>query len=407
MLTHKACPIREDSLRTGYLHCIGGASGDMLLGALVDSGLTLERLKGELAKLPISGYSIEAQRARRGVVEGTHVTVEHDSQMGTGLSIKHFVAMLEESLLSLSVKEKARRVLERLEAAEARVHGEGHALHELGDLDTVIDVVGVVAGLEALGIEKLYSSPLPCGWGVISTRGGALPVPGPATVELIAMANARVIPPQGPYLKAGELVTPTGAALITTLASFDAPAMTIEQVGYGVGTRDVTDLPNVLAMWIGESENVTPVTQLSLLETNIDDSTPEILGHLQEELMRQGALDAWFTPIHMKKNRPGVTLSVLCRPPLESFFVKLILKESTTLGIRVHHLDRHEAEREVIPVDTSLGRVSVKIKRVEGKVLGVSPEYEDCREVARREGLSLLEVYRRVEMEARTTLGID
>ncbi|MBI2856167.1 MAG: nickel pincer cofactor biosynthesis protein LarC [Chloroflexi bacterium] len=378
----------------------------MLLGALVDCGLPMERLREELAKLPVSGYSLEAQLARRGVVRGTQVAVRQDAGSASGYTIADFLSMLEESTLSHTVSQRARDVLERLEAAETRVHGEGHGLEELGDLDTVIDVVGVVAGLEALGIEKLYSSPLPCGWGVVATRKGALPVPAPATAALIAMAKARVVPPQGAYLKAGELVTPTGAALITTLASFETPSMTVERMGYGVGSRDIAEIPNVLALWIGESDEAVPITQVSLLETNIDDSTPEVLGYLQEELLRQGALDAWFTPIQMKKNRPGVTLSVLCRPPLESSLVKLILKESTTLGIRVHHLDRHEAEREVIAVDTSLGMVGVKVKRVEGNVLGVSPEYEDCREIARRAGLPLLEVYRKVEMEARATLGI-
>jgi uncharacterized protein (TIGR00299 family) protein len=294
-----------------------------------------------------------------------------------------------------------------LEAAEARVHGESHDLQELGEIDTVIDVVGVVAGLEALGIERLYSSPLPSGWGVISSRKGALPVPVPATVELAVMANARVIPPAGPYLKAGELVTPTGAALITTLASFDAPPLTLERVGYGVGSRDMAELPNVLALWIGETQDSEALAQVSLLETNIDDMNPEILGHVQEKLLQQGALDVWFTPIQMKKNRPAVTLSVICRPIQESALIKVILEESSTLGVRVHPLKRYEAEREVVSVDTSLGQVRVKVKKAEGKIVGLSPEFEDCKEIAQREGIPLQEVYRRVERDARTSLGID
>ena len=394
-------------MSTGYLHCIGGASGDMLLGALVDAGLSLQQLKEELAKLPLTGYSIEARTAQRGVVRGTQVTVELHPEGRSTHSIQDFVGMVQASPLHRSIKEKACEVVERLEAAEARVHGESHELQELGEIDTVIDVVGVVAGLEALGIERLYSSPLPCGWGVISSRKGALPVPVPATVELMVMSNARVIPPEGPYLKAGELVTPTGAALVTTLASFDAPPMTVERVGYGVGSRDMAEIPNVLALWIGETQEGEALPQVSLLETNIDDMNPELLGYVQEKLLGHGALDVWFTPIQMKKNRPAVTLSVLCRPPLESALTKVILEESSTLGVRVHSLKRYEAEREVVSVDTSLGKARVKVKKVESKIVGLSPEFEDCKEIAQREGLPLQEVYRRVERDARTSLGLD
>ena len=298
-------------------------------------------------------------------------------------------------------------MLERLEEAEARVHGEDHQLQELGDLDTIIDVAGVIAGLELLGIEKLYSSPLPAGWGVISTRKGALPVPAPATAQLMEMSGARVTPPRGPYLSAGELVTPTGAALITTLASFDAPPMSVERMGYGVGTRDNPDIPNVLALWIGETENTIASTQVSLLETNIDDMSPEIMGHVQEELMRQGALDAWFSPIQMKKNRPAVTLSVLCRPAMESALARTILRETSTLGVRVQAMSRYEAEREIVSVNTSFGLVRVKLKKDGGAILSVSPEYDDCREIAHRQGMPLQEVFRRVERDARAALGLE
>ena len=394
-------------MRTGYLHCIGGASGDMLLGALVDAGLPLQSLIEELARLPLDGYSIEAHGAQRGVINGTQVTVALDHQSKRAHSIQDFLDMVQASSLDPTVKHKASQVLHRLEAAEARVHGESHDLQELGEIDTVIDVVGVVAGLEALGIERLYSSPLPSGWGVISSRKGALPVPVPATMQLITMANARVIPPAGPYLKAGELVTPTGAALITTLASFDAPPLTVELVGYGVGSRDMAELPNVLALWIGETQDSEALAQVSLLETNVDDLIPEILGHVQEKLFEHGALDVWFTPIQMKKNRPAVTLSVICRPLLEAALIRVILEESSTLGARVHPLKRYEAEREVVSIDTSLGRARVKVKKSEGKMVGLSPEFEDCKEIAQREGLPLQDVYRRVERDARISLGLD
>ena len=379
----------------------------MLLGALIDAGLPLDDLKGELSKLPLDGYAVNATIAQRGVIRGTHVSVETGGGRKASHSIHDFLEMVDAAALSPRVKENSKAVLERLEEAEARVHGENHQLQELGDIDTIIDVVGVAAGLELLGIEKLYSSPLPAGWGVVSTRKGALPVPAPATVQLMEMSKAKVAPPEGPYLKAGELVTPTGAALITTLASFDAPALSLERVGYGLGTRDNPDIPNVLALWIGETAASSALAQVSLVETNIDDMSPEILGHVQEELMRQGALDAWFSPIQMKKNRPAVTLSVLCRPNMESALVKTILEETSTLGVRVQTLNRYEAEREIVSVDTALGAARVKVKKEAGVVVGVSPEYDDCKEIAQREGMPLKEVFRRVERDARAALGIE
>ena len=379
----------------------------MLLGALVDAGLSLQDLRGELSKLSLTGYSIKARKAQRGVISGTHITVDLHPKSKDTHTIQDFLVRVQTSSLSGSIKEKACEVLGRLEAAEARVHGESHELQELGEIDTIIDVVGVVAGFEALGIERLYSSPLPSGWGVISSRKGPLPVPVPATMELMIMANARVIPPEGPYLRSGELVTPTGAALITTLASFDAPPLTLERVGYGVGSRDMADIPNILALWIGETQDVEELPQVILLETNIDDMSAEILGYLQEKLLQNGALDVWFSPIQMKKNRPAVALSVICRPPLESALTKMILEESSTLGVRAHSLRRYEAERDVVMVETSLGQVRVKVKKIDGRVVSLSPEFEDCKEVAEREKLSLQEVYRRVERDARSNLGID
>ena len=191
--------VRGAVLKAGYLHCIGGASGDMLLGALLDAGLPLDDLRAELAKLPVGGFSLEAAEAHRGVIRGTLVTVSHERHGGGPYTIRDFAGMVDGSALSAPVKERARLVLERIEEAETRVHGEGHALHELGDLDTIVDVVGVVAGLALLGIERLYSSPLPCGWGVISSRKGPLPSPAPATMQLIHMSGAKVVPPRGPY----------------------------------------------------------------------------------------------------------------------------------------------------------------------------------------------------------------
>ena len=378
----------------------------MLLGALIDSGLTLGELLDTLHKLPLEGYSITSRQEQRGHINGTHVTVDIDSEKGSGYSIQDFVAIIEASSLQVSIKSKTKEILQRIELAESRVHGQGHPLKELGDIDTIIDVVGVVSGLEALGIEQLYCSPLPCGWGVISSREGPLTVPAPATMELLLMSKAMLAPPKGPYSQAGELVTPTGAAIITTLASFDPPPMIVETIGHGIGTKDIPAIPNVLSLWIGSTKTASSTTNLSLLETNVDDSTPEVLGYLHESLLAHGALDVWFTPIQMKKNRPAVALSALCYPNMENVLTKIILAESSTLGVRVNSLRRFESEREVITLETEFGTARVKLKKTDTKITGVSPEFEDCRDISIRTGIPLQEVFRIIEGKARTSLGI-
>ena len=379
----------------------------MLLGALIDSGLPIENLCKELDKLDIPEYSITAKPSSRGLIKGTQALVSHDPIKGSGYSIKQFADKISKSTLSDNSKDKSLAVLNSIMVAESKVHGgDDIHLHELGDLDTLIDVVGVVIGLEILEINKLHTSPLPLSWGTITTREGILPLPAPATSQILALSHAKIISPSGPYLTAGELVTPTGAALITTLASFDPVELNIEKISYGIGTRDNPDIPNALGLWIGEAINTDQTKQVSLLETNIDDSTPEILAYLQERLMIKGALDAWFTQIHMKKGRPGVTLSVLCRPNLESDLVNIILSESTTLGVRVNQVYRHEMEREIVQITTSIGKVSVKLKKMRDNTTGISPEYEDCKELADRLGIPLQEIFRIVSTEAHQILDL-
>ncbi len=270
----------------------------------------------------------------------------------------------------------------------------------MGNLDTLVDVVGSIVGLELLGIERLYSSPMPSGSGTIKTSHGILPIPAPATAALFAMARVPVVPPPGNAPDAGEMVTPTGAAIITTLASFKQPAMRYERVGYGIGSRDTPLYPNVISITIGEETGGVYNNEVSLLETNIDDMTPAMLSYVQERLFEMGALDVWFTPIQMKKNRPATVLSVLVPVSLESQAVTLVMKESSTLGIRVRQISRYEADREEAEVDTEFGKVQVKIKKLEGRSVAVSPEFEACRKIAIKRKLPLQEVYRRVQQTA-------
>ena len=389
-------------MRIGYLDCFSGVSGDMMLGALLDAGLPLDSLTAELARLPLAGYRISAQRASRGIITGTQVKVAIEKS-DEKRSLKDILSLIERSGLTQRAKERSALIFHRLAEAEAKVHchpvEEVH-FHEVGAVDAIVDVVGAVIGIEILGIEALFSSPLPSGSGTVETEQGIIPVPAPATLELIAASGAPIRPTPRPEL--GELVTPTGAAIVTTLASFDDPTFSLERIGYGVGSRELAAVPNVLPLWVGES---TPEErQLLLLETNIDDMSPELCGYVMERLFERDALDVWFTPIQMKKNRPAIMLSVLAPSEAEGKVVDAMLRETTTLGVRVQRIARHESEREMMPFDSSLGKVMVKVKRFGGARVGLSPEFEDCRRLAQEHGLPLQEVYRIVTAEASAQL---
>ena len=390
-------------MRIGYFNCFSGLSGDMILGALLDAGLSLDSLTAELARLPLSGYRISAQPASRGVITGTQVIVAVDERAREHRGIKDILSLVENSELSQRAKKRSALIFNRLATAEAKVHRlpiEEVHFHELGAIDAIVDVVGAVIGLELLGIEALFCSPLPAGSGTVQTEQGVIPVPAPATLELMAALGAPIRATPSPEL--GELVTPTGAAIVTTLASFESPTLSLERIGYGVGSRELAAMPNVLPLWIGES--TAEERQLLLMETNIDDMSPELHGYVMERLFEHGALDVWFTPIQMKKNRPAVMLSVLASPEAEGKIVDTLLRETSTLGLRRQTVGRHESEREIIAFDSSLGRVMVKVKRFRGARISLSPEFEDCRRLAKEHGLPLQEVYRIITAEASAQL---
>ena len=390
-------------MRIGYFNCFSGVSGDMILGALLDAGLPLDSLTAELDRLPLSGYRISAQPASRGVITGTQAIVAVDEMAREHRGIKDILSSVENSQLSRRAKERSALIFNRLATAEAKVHRvpiEEVHFHELGAIDAIVDVVGAVIGLELLGIEALFCSPLPAGSGTVQTEHGVIPVPAPATLELIATSRAPI--QATPYPGLGELVTPTGAAIITTLASFESPTLSLERIGYGVGSQELAAMPNVLPFWIGES--TAEERQLLLLETNIDDMSPELHGYVMEQLFEHGALDVWFTPIQMKKNRPAVMLSVLAPPDAEGKIVDTLLRETSTLGLRRQMVGRHESEREIVAFDSSLGRVMVKVKRFRGARIGFSPEFEDCRRLAKEHGLPMQDVYRIITAEASAQL---
>jgi uncharacterized protein (TIGR00299 family) protein len=329
-----------------------------------------------------------------------------DTEAQPARSLEDILRLIKASKLPKKVKNTASAIFQRLGEAESKIHGvplKKVYFHEIGAVDSIIDIVGVVFGLDALKIERFYSSPLPLGSGTVSTAHGILPVPAPATLRLIEMSNAPIV--DSPKQPQSELVTPTGAAIITTLANFDRPGMIIDKVGYGAGTRDFEAWPNVMRIWIGEEIEPVGSEVLILLETNIDDMSPEIYSYLMEKLFAKQALDVWFTPIQMKKNRPAVMLSVLAPRYAESNLTQTIMRETSTLGIRVSPVFRHIAEREIIEFDSRVGHTKVKVKRFTGNILSIHPEYEECRRIALERDIPLQEVYRIIESEARRYLA--
>ena len=375
----------------------------MILGAIVDAGVDVGRLREALQALNVGGFRLDARPGRRGGVSGTLISVDLEESARRPRRWQQFAEILAGSSLSPQIMQRATAILGRLAEAEAKVHRtspDDTQLHELGELDTLVDVVGSVVGLELLGVDQVYASPFPAGSGLIKSGHGILPVPSPATAALFAMSKAPVGPAPGNAADTGELVTPTGAAILTTLATFQQPRMNVERVGYGLGSRDSPSYPNALALWLGQEMTVPYVGELSLIETNIDDMSGELLGYVHERLLDIGARDVWFTPIQMKKNRPAVMMSAIVVSDLEAQAVELVLKETSTLGVRVRPLTRYEAERESVEIETSFGLLEVKLKRLDGKVVGVSPEFEACRRVALERGLPLQDVYRKVQRDA-------
>ena len=392
-------------VKVAYIQSIGGASGDMLLGALVDLGLPLDTLKEELAKLNLSGYEVTTNGETRREMRGIKVTVEVPDPVRR--TPKELLEVVSNSSLPNGVKDQAGQVLEALWRAESRVHGQPQEvleLEELGTVDTLVDVVGFCIGLAHLNVEKVYASPLVLGASEPPRWSGGYSNPAPATLELAALAGAPVVGQRSIYQGVGELTTPTGAAIITALAEFQQPEMSIEGIGVGLGAKDPEAFANVTRVWLGELTDQPVASQqgeIVLLETNLDDATGQVLGHAQDRLFALGALDVWCAPIQMKKNRPGVILSALVPQDLESAAVEVILRETPTLGVRSRPIQRYVAERQSVAMETSMGLVSVKVKFLEGVAVGVAPEFEDCRRIALEIGMPFQEVYQRALTEAR------
>lgn len=387
-------------MRIAYFDCFSGISGDMVLGALLDLGVPSEVLFEDLRKIPLTGYAVRAVKEHRGLISGTRVLIEVNEQPHRLLG--DIEELIQRSNLDEGIQEKIRGVFRKLALAESRVHqvpvSEIH-FHEVGAVDSILDIAGAVIGLEYLQVAQIWSSPVPLGRGFVKTHHGLLPLPAPATVQLL-----EGIPVYGSK-EARELVTPTGAALLATLVeSFGSiPEMTLQSSGYGVGKDPAADPPNLLRILVGETAKPWQERRLILLETNIDDMNPECYGYVMDKLFALGALDVSMTAIQMKKNRPGIMLQVLLEPALKSQVIALIFAETTTLGLRMQEVSRVELGRKLEIIDTLYGSCEVKRVFLPDGGCRLIPEYEACRRLAEKSKRPLREVYEEVLLLAKQT----
>ena len=382
-----------------YFDCFAGASGDMILGALVAAGVDASLLQLQLKALNVPGFELEFATVVKSGISATHARV-HTTEQQTHRHLSDILGIIYDSGLSDNVKVRAARIFSRLAEAEARVHNEPVErihFHEVGALDAIVDVVGASICFELLGIEGFSCSPLHVGSGFVDMDHGRFPVPPPAVVELLKGA-----PTYATEVK-GELVTPTGAAIITTVCSEfgPLPIMTLRQNGYGAGTRNYDKFPNVLRVLIGDRAEAADDDRLTIIETNVDDLSPQVLGHVMESSFELGALDCYFTPILMKKNRPATLISILCDSAHSGLLAEMLFRETTTLGVRTHSVSRHALAREVVSVETRYGPINVKVAWLNGRVVNDMPEYEQCRAAALRSNVAL----RVVEDAARTAFA--
>jgi len=391
-------------MRIAYFDCFSGVSGDMILGALIDAGADLHELESELGKLKISGFTLKAEKTTRRGLSGTRFFVDADHSPAER-HLTDIERITDNSGLADEIKARAKSIFRDLARVEAKIHdtnpGDVH-FHEIGALDSIVDVVGSLIVMKMLGIETIYASRIPVGTGFVECDHGVLPLPAPATLELL-----KGIPVYASSIEK-ELVTPTGIAILKHVVQRfgTIPDMKIERIGYGAGSRDLK-IPNLLRVWIGETETKQEYEEdeVILIETNIDNMNPEILGYAMERLMEKGALDAFMTPIFMKKNRPGTLLSVLITPGKLDETISMIFAETHSLGIRFQRLERRKLPRDLITVETSFGPVRVKVSHIDTEKRIISPEYEDCREIAARSGIPLRKVYEEARAAAERISG--
>jgi pyridinium-3,5-bisthiocarboxylic acid mononucleotide nickel chelatase len=397
--------------RTLYFDCFAGASGDMVLGALLDAGLPIDDLRSALGSLAIEGrWHVHADRVLRAGVSATKFTLhshdhdgnhehhghrehhEHHEHPHEHRSLKEIERTIERSALSSGGRQKAIELFRRLGEAEAAIHQvpvERIHLHEVGALDSIVDIVGAVFAMEWFGTDDVAVSPLNVGGGTVKCAHGTFPVPAPATARLLTGV------PTYSTGAVGELVTPTGALLMTGYAKAygPMPPMRVDRIGYGAGDRDPAGFPNVLRVFVGERvSTAAQVETIVSLECEIDDMNPQIFGPLMDRLHAAGALDVFYAPVQMKKNRPGTLVTVLAPPDRREAIADLLFHETTTIGVRWQEMSRERLERETVNVATPLGEIRVKVARRAGRIVNAQPEFEDCVRIAHAQGVPIKEV---------------
>ena len=380
-------------MKAAYFDCFSGISGDMTLGALVDAGCPLDVLRSKLQGVQVPGWQISSEKVWKNGMAATQVRVKTEDTH-THRSLTTILGILEKSNLEQRVKRRASAIFTKLGEAEAAVHDvplEKIHFHEVGAVDAIVDIVGACIGFEELGLEKFACSSLNVGGGTAKMAHGILPVPAPATARLL-MGK----PTYSNGLQK-ELVTPTGAAIVSTLCETfgPQPAMKVSAIGYGAGTVDLETQPNVLRIMVGEVSEQARDSHggtIRVLEANLDDMNPQIFGYLLEKALAAGALDVFGTPVQMKKSRPGTQVTILCKPEDEAKFQEMLFAETTTLGVRSHLVERRALPREFVKVSTRFGEIRIKIAREDGRVQHASPEFEDCRKLAEEKNVPLREV---------------
>jgi uncharacterized protein (TIGR00299 family) protein len=384
-------------MRIAYFDCFSGVAGDMIIGALLDAGLPFDDLKGEISKIGITGYNLSVKKVKKNHIAATKFSVELKEKQPSR-SPNEIRSIISDSGLDDDIKRKAISIFNRLAEAEAKAHGESVEdvhFHEVGAVDAIIDICGAAIGLKLWGIEEVYSSPLSLGRGTIETEHGTMPVPAPATAELI-----KGVPTVMTGIEA-ELTTPTGAAILKETAEFITPAQfTTERIGYGAGSRDLPELPNLLRVMIGETATSLDGDTITVLETNLDRATSETLGGLLDSLFKAGALDVYFTPILMKKNRPGHLLTILCNIEKKDKLAGIVFERGMTLGMRARTVSRIKLKRKTMTVVTSGGDVSVKLADLDGRYL-IFPEYDDMAAAMERSGKSYEDIFYEIKSNLR------
>jgi uncharacterized protein (TIGR00299 family) protein len=389
-------------MKIAYFDCFSGASGDMILGSMIDAGLSPRRLREELKKVSIPGVRLNVGKVLKGGISATRVIVVGRKEERSHRNLNEMLKIVERSHLDSEVKKKSIEVFQRIASVEAEIHQkpkEDIHFHELGGLDSVVDIVGSIWGLRQLGIDDLYISKVNVGTGFVTCEHGILPVPAPAA---LALMKGKPIYSSGVER---ELLTPTGAALLTSLGSHfgQMPPMKVEKIGHGAG-RDDLPHPNLLRLMIGTPARISGQERVTVVETNIDDMNPQFYEYVMERLLKMEVQEVYLTPIFMKKNRPATLLSVICPSEKLPSITEFLLKETTTLGLRWHEEERNRADRKILTLQTKHGEIRFKLARWEGRVVNLSPEYEDCKRLALKKRVPLKEVFEEVKKEAAALL---